>query len=166
MRVKKYFGIFAAVLLAAVLTAGCAGEDGRKDNGREGNRNSGSDTADTGLLQIEGEQLYMGEYSRLLLKDPIPVWEYQDKLLYADACDGTIYILAEYRSGEGADISRQFFLTTYSSGVTELTWQPFALDFPEKASGISSPWQCPGRESCPFGYLRPGITVNPGIFLP
>lgn len=88
--------------------------------------------SEAGAAEITGKQLYLGEYTRLLLKDSVPVWEYQNKVLYADAYDGVVYILEEYRSGEGEDMSRQFFLTTYGRGATELSWEPFALDFPEK----------------------------------
>lgn len=107
----------------------------------------------------------MGEYTRLLLKDPIPVWEYRDKFLYADAFDGTVYILAEYRSGEGEDISRQFFLTTYDSGVTELTWIPFALNFPEKDQWYIQSMAMPREGELSFRVLESGEGGESRYFL-
>lgn len=147
MRIKKHLGGFLGVLLAMVLTAGCAGGGGQQSGPATDGGGASADNVDNNGIsadnvdnsqdgssdtKIEGKQLYLGEYTRLPLKDSVPVWEYQEKDLYADAYDGVVYILAEYRSREGEDMSRQFFLTTYRSGATELTWEPFALDFPEK----------------------------------
>lgn len=115
-KLKKFFRVFTTVLLAVVFTAGCAGDDGQENGSKDGTKDTAANVSDTGLMQIEGDQLYMGEYTRLLLKDPIPAWEYRDKFLYADAFDGIVYILAEYRSGEGEDISRQFFSPSMTVG--------------------------------------------------
>lgn len=156
MGIKKYFRIFAAVFLAVVFTAGCAGDDGQKNGQKGGSGNPAGGVSDAGTMQIEGEQLYVGEYTRLLLKDPIPEWEYQDKFLYADALDGTIYILAEYRSREGEDISRQFFLATYDSGMTELTWKPVTLDFPEKSRWYIKSLAVPQEGELSFRVLEDG----------
>ncbi|MCM1194071.1 MAG: extracellular solute-binding protein [Butyrivibrio sp.] len=155
MKGKKYMGLIAAVLLA-VLTGGCSGkEDG----------NAGAAVSDTGLLQIAGDQLYLGEYTRLLLRDPVPVWEYQDKFLYADIFEDTVYILAEYRGVEGEEVSRQFFLTTYSKGVTELAWQPFELDFPEKDNWSIRSLAMPEEGKLSFRVLDGAGGAEPQYFL-
>ena len=156
MRIKKYSRIFAAALWVVLLAAGCAGNGGQENGSKGGSGNPAEVVSDAGTMQIEGDRLYVGEYTRLLLKDPIPEWEYQDKFLYADAFDGTIYILAEYRSGEGEDISRQFFLTTYSSGATELIWKAFALDFPEKSQWYIQSLAVPEEGKLSFRVLEDG----------
>lgn len=136
MRIKKHLRGFLGVFLAMVLTVGCAGGGGQQSGPADG---SGASVGNTENSQeggsettIKGKQLYLGEYTRLLMKDSVPAWEYQNKELYADTYDGVVYILEEYNSVEGEDISRQFFLATYENGVTELSWEPFVLDFPEK----------------------------------
>lgn len=139
MRIKKHLRGFLGVFLAMVLTVGCAGQadgsgasGGIKDNSGASAGNTDNSQDGSSDTKIKGKQLYLGEYTRLLLKDSVSAWDYQNKELYADAYDGVVYILEEYRSGEGEDMSRQFFLTTYGSGATELSWEPFALDFLEK----------------------------------
>ena len=115
MRRKKYFGIFLGFFLAAVLTVGCAGGSGPATDGTgtpaanvENSPDVSSDAvsdsvsgaasvpvSEAGAAEITGKQLYLGEYTRLLLKDSVPAWEYQNKVLYADAYDGVVYILEE-----------------------------------------------------------------------
>lgn len=146
MRGKRCFGGILLSFLAAVLIVGCAQDSGQQsgtvtdtasisegDMERlpEGSSDAASVSDSVSEVEMEGKRLYLGEYTRLLMKDPIPAWEYQDKVLYADVFDGVFYILAEYRS-EGEKLSRQFFLSTYSNGATELIWEAFALDFPER----------------------------------
>ncbi|MCM1058643.1 MAG: extracellular solute-binding protein [Firmicutes bacterium] len=155
MKFKRYIGIITAVLLA-VLTAGCGGKE-------EGD--SEAAVSAEGLLQIEGDQLYLGEYTRLLLRDPVPAWEYQDKFLYADAFGDTVYILAEYRNEEGEEVTRQFFLATYSKGVTELVWQPFALDFPEKDNWSIRSLAMPEEGKLSFRILDGAGGEEPQYFL-
>lgn len=137
MRIEKYLRVFLTAFLAVVLTVGCA-------RGGEPQSESATGSGDVSADSVEasrdgntdktktGKQLYLVEYTRLLLKDSVPAWEYRDKVLYADARDGVVYILAEYRSGEGENTSLQFFFTTYGNGETELTWEPFVLNCPEK----------------------------------
>lgn len=164
MRSKKYLGRFLGFLLVVVLTAGCARDGGQQSGpvtdstgtpaGNMQNSPDGSSDADVASVsesvpdvapvpvseaedaEIAGKQLYLREYTRLPIKVSVPAWEYPNKVVYADVFDGVVYILAEYRSGEGEDLSRQFFLTTYRSGATELIWEPFALDFPEKSEWV------------------------------
>lgn len=128
MKIKKQRVVLLAVLLLAVLAVGCSGSAGKEKD----SKNVTVNFADDSLTRIEADQLYMGEYIRLPLKDAIPAWEYEVRRLYADAYDGIIYILAEYRSEAEEKMSRQFFLTTYAGGTTEFVWEPFYLDFPER----------------------------------
>ena len=150
---KRYLGVIAAVLLA-VLTAGCGKEEGNSGTASDGEH-----------LQIAGDQLYLGEYNRLLLRDPVPVWEYQEKYLYADIFDDTVYILAEYRSVEGEEVSRQFFLSTYSKGVTELVWQPFTLEIPEKDQWYIRSLAMPEEGKLSFRVLEGAGGIEPHYFL-
>lgn len=131
MIIKRRLAGLLTVLLTVVMAAGCAGSGGKGYDVKNAVKDFTDVSLASELTQIEGDQLYMGEYIRLSIKDAVPAWKYEDRRLYADAYDGVIYILAEYRSGE-EELSRQFFLTKYAYGTTEFAWEPFYLDFPER----------------------------------
>lgn len=161
MRIKKYLRGFLAAFLAVVLTVGCAGGGTRQSESAMGSGDVSADSVEASRdgntdKTKTGKQLYLGEYTRLLLKDSVSSWEYQDKALYADALDGVVYILTEYRSGEGEDTSRQFFFTTYRNGEKELTWEPFALDFPEKGEWFIQSMAVTGEGELSFRVRESG----------
>lgn len=158
---KKYLRVFLAAFLAVVLTVGCTGGDGQQSGSATGSGDISADSAEASWdgstdKKEKGKQLYLGEYTRLLLKDSVPLWGYRNETLYADARDGVVYILKGYGSGEGEDVSLQFFFTTYRNGETELTWEPFALDFPEKGEWFIQSMAVTGEGELSFRVRESG----------
>lgn len=161
MKMKKYLRVFLAAFLAVVLTVGCTGGGGQQSGSATGSGDISADSVEASRdgntdKTKTGKQLYLGEYTRLLLKDSVPLWGYRNETLYADARDGVVYILKGYGSGEGEDVSLQFFFTTYRNGETELTWEPFALDFPEKGEWFIQSMAVTGEGELSFRVRESG----------